>query len=184
MRAQVPTLVWGAEGVSVVSDMPGQLTMHDCKLVTCLSSHLSGYKKKKKKTLFFWMWNTHFNSECLSVLWNIHFFPPQTGCSFGGRFYSLEDTWHPDLGEPFGVMHCVLCHCEPVSSISLPLSVLRISAITGGTPDEFQIKRLCEKVELSPEIWTEANVSASLSFFFFFSPPGSKRVVVAKCLGK
>uniref|UniRef100_A0A8C2ZLC0 Chordin n=1 Tax=Cyclopterus lumpus TaxID=8103 RepID=A0A8C2ZLC0_CYCLU len=35
------------------------------------------------------------------------------GCSFGGRFYSLEDTWHPDLGEPFGVMHCVRCHCEP-----------------------------------------------------------------------
>ncbi|XP_037332499.2 chordin [Pungitius pungitius] len=35
------------------------------------------------------------------------------GCSFGGRFYSLEDTWHPDLGEPFGVMHCVQCHCEP-----------------------------------------------------------------------
>uniref|UniRef100_A0A8C2ZL22 Chordin n=1 Tax=Cyclopterus lumpus TaxID=8103 RepID=A0A8C2ZL22_CYCLU len=36
-----------------------------------------------------------------------------SGCSFGGRFYSLEDTWHPDLGEPFGVMHCVRCHCEP-----------------------------------------------------------------------
>uniref|UniRef100_A0A673YCI2 Chordin n=1 Tax=Salmo trutta TaxID=8032 RepID=A0A673YCI2_SALTR len=37
---------------------------------------------------------------------------PQSGCSFGGRFYSLEDTWHPDLGEPFGVMHCVKCYCE------------------------------------------------------------------------
>uniref|UniRef100_A0A8C8RFV1 Chordin n=1 Tax=Pelusios castaneus TaxID=367368 RepID=A0A8C8RFV1_9SAUR len=35
------------------------------------------------------------------------------GCSFGGRFYALEDTWHPDLGEPFGVMHCVVCSCEP-----------------------------------------------------------------------
>ncbi|XP_054839001.1 chordin isoform X2 [Eublepharis macularius] len=35
------------------------------------------------------------------------------GCSFGGRFYSLEDTWHPDLGEPFGIMHCVVCYCEP-----------------------------------------------------------------------
>uniref|UniRef100_A0A673YAW5 Chordin n=1 Tax=Salmo trutta TaxID=8032 RepID=A0A673YAW5_SALTR len=35
-----------------------------------------------------------------------------SGCSFGGRFYSLEDTWHPDLGEPFGVMHCVKCYCE------------------------------------------------------------------------
>uniref|UniRef100_W5MQW8 Chordin n=1 Tax=Lepisosteus oculatus TaxID=7918 RepID=W5MQW8_LEPOC len=35
------------------------------------------------------------------------------GCSFGGRFYELEDTWHPDLGEPFGVMHCVICYCEP-----------------------------------------------------------------------
>uniref|UniRef100_A0A7N6AH79 Chordin n=1 Tax=Anabas testudineus TaxID=64144 RepID=A0A7N6AH79_ANATE len=39
-----------------------------------------------------------------------------SGCSFGGRFYSLEDTWHPDLGEPFGVMHCVQCHCEPQKS--------------------------------------------------------------------
>ncbi|XP_039621085.1 chordin [Polypterus senegalus] len=35
-----------------------------------------------------------------------------SGCSFGGKFYSLEDTWHPDLGEPFGVMHCVICHCN------------------------------------------------------------------------
>uniref|UniRef100_A0A3B4A709 Chordin n=1 Tax=Periophthalmus magnuspinnatus TaxID=409849 RepID=A0A3B4A709_9GOBI len=39
-----------------------------------------------------------------------------SGCSFGGRFYSLEDTWHPDLGEPFGVMHCVQCNCEPQKS--------------------------------------------------------------------
>ncbi|CAI5775985.1 chordin isoform X1 [Podarcis lilfordi] len=35
------------------------------------------------------------------------------GCSFGGRSYALEDTWHPDLGEPFGIMHCVVCSCEP-----------------------------------------------------------------------
>ncbi|XP_034722598.1 chordin [Etheostoma cragini] len=39
-----------------------------------------------------------------------------TGCSFGGRFYSLDNTWHPDLGEPFGVMHCVQCNCEPQKS--------------------------------------------------------------------
>ncbi|CAL8350433.1 unnamed protein product [Lota lota] len=39
-----------------------------------------------------------------------------SGCSFGGWFYSLEDTWHPDLGEPFGVMHCVQCFCEPQKS--------------------------------------------------------------------
>ncbi|NWX94574.1 CHRD protein, partial [Nothoprocta pentlandii] len=36
-----------------------------------------------------------------------------TGCAFGGHFYALEETWHPDLGEPFGVMRCVICHCEP-----------------------------------------------------------------------
>ncbi|KAJ7990619.1 hypothetical protein DPEC_G00302270 [Dallia pectoralis] len=36
-----------------------------------------------------------------------------SGCSFGGRFFLLEDTWHPDLGEPFGIMHCVQCYCEP-----------------------------------------------------------------------
>ncbi|XP_020861444.1 chordin isoform X1 [Phascolarctos cinereus] len=34
------------------------------------------------------------------------------GCSFGGKLYALEETWHPDLGEPFGVMRCVLCACE------------------------------------------------------------------------
>ncbi|XP_035479514.1 chordin isoform X1 [Scophthalmus maximus] len=39
-----------------------------------------------------------------------------SGCSFGGRFYSLADMWHPDLGEPFGVMHCVQCLCEPQKS--------------------------------------------------------------------
>lgn len=54
---------------------------------------------------------------------------------------------------------------------SLCLFVLRISAITSETPDEFPIKRLCEKVELSPEIWTVANISASLSFFFIFFLP-------------
>uniref|UniRef100_A0A3Q0RUK2 Chordin n=1 Tax=Amphilophus citrinellus TaxID=61819 RepID=A0A3Q0RUK2_AMPCI len=40
-------------------------------------------------------------------------FKGSSGCSFGGHFYSLEDKWHPDLGEPFGIMHCVQCHCEP-----------------------------------------------------------------------
>ncbi|KAK9401369.1 chordin [Crotalus adamanteus] len=34
-------------------------------------------------------------------------------CYFGGRSYTLEDSWHPDLGEPFGIMHCVVCTCEP-----------------------------------------------------------------------
>nr|XP_045006187.1 chordin isoform X1 [Jaculus jaculus] len=34
------------------------------------------------------------------------------GCFFGGKVYALDETWHPDLGEPFGVMRCVLCACE------------------------------------------------------------------------
>ncbi|XP_021494258.1 chordin isoform X2 [Meriones unguiculatus] len=38
--------------------------------------------------------------------------PVPTGCSFGGKVYALDETWHPDLGEPFGVMRCVLCACE------------------------------------------------------------------------
>lgn len=42
------------------------------------------------------------------------------GCAFGGHFYALEETWHPDLGEPFGVMRCVICHCEPVSAPTRP----------------------------------------------------------------
>uniref|UniRef100_UPI00358E6BBE chordin-like isoform X2 n=1 Tax=Myxine glutinosa TaxID=7769 RepID=UPI00358E6BBE len=36
------------------------------------------------------------------------------GCSFGGRFYALKESWNPDLGDPFGVMPCVNCFCEPV----------------------------------------------------------------------
>ncbi|EPY82355.1 chordin [Camelus ferus] len=28
------------------------------------------------------------------------------------KVYALDETWHPDLGEPFGVMRCVLCACE------------------------------------------------------------------------
>ncbi|XP_073088081.1 chordin isoform X6 [Manis javanica] len=38
--------------------------------------------------------------------------PIPAGCSFGGKVYALDETWHPDLGEPFGVMRCVLCACE------------------------------------------------------------------------
>uniref|UniRef100_T1JKD1 Uncharacterized protein n=1 Tax=Strigamia maritima TaxID=126957 RepID=T1JKD1_STRMM len=36
-------------------------------------------------------------------------------CHFGGKTYELEDTWHPDLGHPFGVMYCVRCECMMVS---------------------------------------------------------------------
>uniref|UniRef100_A0A669CFC9 Chordin n=1 Tax=Oreochromis niloticus TaxID=8128 RepID=A0A669CFC9_ORENI len=49
------------------------------------------------------------------VVWYL-WFVIKMRCSFGGRFYSLEDKWHPDLGEPFGIMHCVQCHCEPQKS--------------------------------------------------------------------
>ncbi|XP_066459514.1 chordin isoform X1 [Eleutherodactylus coqui] len=36
----------------------------------------------------------------------------QIGCYLGDKMYSLEDTWHPDLGKPFGVAYCVVCRCE------------------------------------------------------------------------
>ncbi|KAM9315871.1 chordin-like [Gastrophryne carolinensis] len=36
----------------------------------------------------------------------------QIGCHLGGKMYALEDTWHPDLGKPFGVAFCVVCRCE------------------------------------------------------------------------
>ncbi|XP_053513830.1 chordin isoform X1 [Artibeus jamaicensis] len=38
--------------------------------------------------------------------------PGATGCAFGKKIYALDETWHPDLGEPFGVMPCMLCACE------------------------------------------------------------------------
>ncbi|KAG8429689.1 hypothetical protein GDO86_019465 [Hymenochirus boettgeri] len=30
------------------------------------------------------------------------------------QFKTLARFWHPDLGDPFGIMHWVLCYCEPV----------------------------------------------------------------------
>ena len=36
-------------------------------------------------------------------------------CRFGDQTFELEQTWHPDLGPPFGVMYCVHCECVPVS---------------------------------------------------------------------
>ena len=44
-------------------------------------------------------------------------------CRFGGERYELEETWHPDLGPPFGVMFCVHCECVPVSTNALLKSV-------------------------------------------------------------
>ncbi|XP_023344783.1 dorsal-ventral patterning protein Sog [Eurytemora carolleeae] len=35
-------------------------------------------------------------------------------CRFGGQSHELEDTWHPDLGPPFGIMFCVHCECVPI----------------------------------------------------------------------
>ncbi|XP_072174465.1 chordin-like [Diadema setosum] len=35
------------------------------------------------------------------------------GCTFGAEFYNLEDEWHPNLGDPFGEMVCVICQCLP-----------------------------------------------------------------------
>ncbi|XP_069830640.1 chordin isoform X3 [Dendropsophus ebraccatus] len=34
------------------------------------------------------------------------------GCYLGGKMYSQEDTWHPDLGKPFGIAYCIVCRCE------------------------------------------------------------------------
>ncbi|KAF3827377.1 hypothetical protein GH733_002863 [Mirounga leonina] len=50
------------------------------------------------------------------------------GCSFGGKVYALDETWHPDLGEPFGVMRCVLCACEAVCGVwrAVPRLSLRL----------------------------------------------------------
>lgn len=92
--------------------MPGQRAVHD------LSSRCLAIKALQ---LFSFGYETLSLAQDVSAFYEISlfFFPLSAGCSFGGRFYSLEDTWHPDLGEPFGVMHCVECQCEPVSCASL-----------------------------------------------------------------
>jgi len=35
-------------------------------------------------------------------------------CHFGKKVYELEETWHPDLGSPFGTMYCIRCECIAV----------------------------------------------------------------------
>ncbi|XP_064643007.1 chordin-like [Lineus longissimus] len=35
------------------------------------------------------------------------------GCNLGVQFFGLEEEWHPRL-EPYGVMNCITCKCEPV----------------------------------------------------------------------
>ncbi|KAG1666662.1 Chordin [Nymphon striatum] len=32
-------------------------------------------------------------------------------CPFGNRTFEIEEKWSPDLGPPFGVMHCIRCSC-------------------------------------------------------------------------
>lgn len=35
-------------------------------------------------------------------------------CRLGGRRFSLDETWSPDLGPPFGIWNCVRCQCVKV----------------------------------------------------------------------
>lgn len=78
-------------------------------------------------------------------------------------------------------MHCVQCYCEPVSLISLSKFEL------APTPDEFVINCCPRKAEeffycvFSDEILWLTDVSV---FFRLLLPSGSKKVVVARCLGK
>lgn len=119
-------------------DMPGQRTVRD------LSSHCLAIKALQ---LF------SFGYETLNLArfmkYSLFFSPLfSAGCSFGGRFYSLEDTWHPDLGEPFGVMHCVECQCEPVS-FSLhppsPWQPVKLQMNSG-------VQRPCSKSRIQPRL--------------------------------
>ncbi len=57
-------------------------------------------KKSCKKS------HTSYMTSCFSI----------SECRFGDKRFELEQTWNPDLGPPFGIMHCVHCECVPVSS--------------------------------------------------------------------
>ena len=81
---------------------------------------------KAKKSLWCF-WRTLLNQLKSTIKLNLNQFydyetnlnlcllSPISECRFGDRRYSLEDTWNPDLGPPFGVMQCVHCECVPVS---------------------------------------------------------------------
>ncbi|XP_022249681.1 chordin-like isoform X3 [Limulus polyphemus] len=38
----------------------------------------------------------------------------QTHCQLGNGSYEIEERWRPDLGPPFGILHCVHCECIAV----------------------------------------------------------------------
>nr|CAB3230727.1 chordin [Phallusia mammillata] len=42
------------------------------------------------------------------------------GCTFGLKYHAIGSSWHPNLGNTFGIMFCVTCHCvkveEPMAS--------------------------------------------------------------------
>lgn len=50
----------------------------------------------------------HWSLQSLILIY--HF----TECQFGRELHELKSKWHPNLGEPFGVMYCIECECEPV----------------------------------------------------------------------
>lgn len=138
----------------------------------CLSSHMSGYKKKKKKKiLFFGIRSARFNWKCLSVLRNMPFFLPNRMFIRWSVLFSGGHVASRSGGALW--RHALRFVPLRTCKFHFSLSVLRISAITGGAPDEFQIKRPCKKAEPSTEIWTLANVSASL-FCCFFPPLAAK----------
>ena len=57
------------------------------------------------------------NAENVSIWWRHHIFIQFPGCRFGGLFYDLEATWHPNL-EPSGINYCISCQCVPVSAFN------------------------------------------------------------------
>ena len=49
-------------------------------------------------------------------------------CRFSDKRYELEDTWHPDLGPPFGVMYCVHCECVAVRNFKLSFKQIKCNS--------------------------------------------------------
>ncbi|XP_071747936.1 dorsal-ventral patterning protein Sog isoform X3 [Lepeophtheirus salmonis] len=55
-------------------------------------------------------------------------------CRFGEKRFELEETWHPDLGSPFGVMYCVHCQCVPIHKKRRILGRVRCKNIKSECP--------------------------------------------------
>jgi len=57
-----------------------------------------------------------------------------THCIFGNVTYDLEERWKPNLGQPFGLLSCVICECIPVQRKNRVIAKVKCKNIIHNCP--------------------------------------------------